>query len=143
MFEELSQKQIDWITDKNSLTQRLRTFTNNQISLHLFYDDWGITDENTEAWIRRTEWRYFDETWISATVIIPEQSITEETIELTRIGNRPIGEILFQDSTLTRTDFVFNPLEKKIWSRHSVFHYKGKPVSVIENFYPAFLDTIA
>jgi chorismate lyase len=142
IFEALTPTQVEWLTSKESLTLRLRTFTKNKISLHLFYDDWGITDENTEAWIRRMEWRYFDEVWVAATVIIPEQSITEDTMELTRIGDRSIGDVLFQDPTLTRTDFVFNPLKNNVWSRHSIFHFKKKPISIIENFYPAFLDAV-
>src|SRR3990167_749764 len=132
-FEGLTETQINWLTDKTSLTHRLRTFTRNQITHHLFYDDWGITDENTEAWIRRMEWRYFDDVWISATVIIPEQSITDDTIELTRAGARSIGEILFQDASTTRTDFVFNQLDNNVWSRHSIVHFKKKPISIIEN----------
>ena len=142
IFEGLTPTQIDWLTNKASLTERLRTFTQNKISLQLLYDDWGMTDQNEDAWIRRIEWRYYDEIWIAASVIIPEQSVTEDTNELTRVGERSIGDVLFQDPTLTRSDFIFKKWGNNSWSRHSIFHFKQKPLFVIEHFYSTFFDSI-
>lgn len=142
IFEELTPTQMDWLTNRASLTERLRTFTHNKIVLHLLYDDWGMTDQNENAWIRRIEWRYYDEIWIAATTLIPEQSITENTNELTHIGERSIGDILFQDPTLTRSDFIFKKCGNNSWSRQSFFHFKQKPLFIIEHFYSAFLDAI-
>lgn len=138
----LNPDQIDWLTDKNSLTQRLRTFTRDFIQLHILYDDWGMTESNQEAWIRRIEWKHGEDIWITATVIIPDTSITPETEELTRIGNRAIGEILFRDPTLTRSDFTFYK-EKSGWLRESVFYYKQKPIFISEYFHSLFLDVVS
>src|SRR3990167_733961 len=141
-FEELNSAQIEWVTNPESLTKRLREFTDNKISLHVLYDDWGMTDQNQEAWIRRIEWHYFDERWITATVITPDTSITEETAELKNIGGKPIGEILFQEPTLTYSDFIFEKINKNEWSRQRTFYFKQKPLMIIEHFLPVFFSAI-
>ncbi len=142
ILEDLTRLQQDWLTSKESLTQRLRAFTHNKITHHLFYDDWGITDQNQEAWIRRMEWRYENEVWVSCIVVIPETSMTAETSELMHIGKRSIGDILFQDPTLTRSDFVFSVLENGNIKRTSTFYYKNHPIVLVENFFPEFLGKI-
>ena len=141
-FEGLTPQQIDWLTNKASLTQQLRTFTQDKITHHLLYDDWGILDQNEEAWIRKMEWRLYDETWIAATVMIPATSITPETDALTRIGKRSIGDILFQDPQLTRSDFTFSKEVGHGWSRQSVFYFKQHPLIIREHFYRAFFDAV-
>lgn len=143
LFEDLTPQQRDWLTSKVSLTQRLRTFTQNKISHHLFYDDWGITDDDQEAWIRRMEWQYEDAVWMACTVIIPATSVTEKTQELTQIGKRAIGEVLFQDPTLTRTDFIFSDREEDGITRSSTFYYKNQPIFLIEKFFSEFLEKLA
>lgn len=137
-LEGLTETQIEWLINPESLTKRLREFTNNKISLYVLYDDWGMTDENQEAWIRRVEWRYFDEIWITATVIIPDTSITEETNELKNMGGKPIGEILFQEPTLTYSDFIFEKINQNEWSRQRTFYFKQKPLMIVENFLSVF-----
>lgn len=141
-FEELNSAQIEWLINPESLTKRLREFTDNKISLHVLYDDWGMTDQNQEAWIRRIEWRHFDEIWIIATVIIPGTSITEETAELKNIGGKPIGEILFKEPTLTYSDFIFEKINKNEWLRQRTFYFKQKPLMIFETFLPAFFSAI-
>lgn len=142
LFDELNPKQIDWLTSKESLTRRLRDFTQHKITLALLYNDWGMIDHNTNAWIRRMEWRYFDVVWITATVVIPETSINEETHLLLSIGKQSIGDILFQDPTLTRSEFSFSQITENGISRSSTFYYRQQPVLVVENFLPNFFDAV-
>ena len=142
IFEGLTSHQRDWLSSKESLTKRLRTVTQNKITHHLFYNDWGIVDQNTTAWIRRMEWRYENTTWVACTVMIPETSINEETQELLHTGEKSIGDTLFQDPTLTRSDFTFSKCNNNEWGRESIFYYKQQPIFLVEHFYAEFFDAI-
>lgn len=152
LAQHLSETAYSWLTDSSSLTKRLRTFTHNEIEHHLFYDDWGIVDKtaygtlridtNQKTWIRRMEWRHKNNIWVACTVIIPESSITDETSELSHIGRRSIGDILFQDPTLKRSEFFYQQSGKTV-SRFSTFYFKQQPIGLIETFLPAFFQAIA
>jgi len=143
IFEGLNARQIDWLTSKESLTKRLRAFTQNKIALELLYDDWGIVDENATAWIRRVEWRYENKVWVAGTVVIPESSINAETECLTQIGTKSIGDTLFQNPTLSRSDFSFTKLSDGEWSRQSTFYFMQQPLIIIEKFTQEFFQAIA
>lgn len=131
----LSPSAQSWLTDSASLTKRLRAFTDNRIEHHLFYNDW---DEAKLNWIRRMEWRFENETWVACVVTIPKTSLIAE---LADIGHRSIGDILFQDPTLTRTEFTFQKNDE-YYSRFSTFCFKEKPIDLSETFYPAFFRAI-
>ena len=146
----LTPTQRDWLTSPESLTKRLRHFTRNAITHHLFYDNWGdanpleygalAIDPSVKTWIRRMEWRLDNTTWVICSVVIPETSITDETEELKHIKQRSIGDILFQDNTLKRSEFTFIENANNQWTRHSIFYFKKQPLLVVENFQPAFFD---
>ena len=124
-----------WLTNTESLTKRLRLFTDNKIAHHLFFNDW---DSHRENWIRRMEWRYGDEIWVRCVVTIPRDSLIDE---LKDINQRSIGEILFQDPGLTRSEFVFSR-DGETTTRTSTFHFKQKPIHLTEVFLPAFFDAL-
>lgn len=142
---------FSWLCSKESLTQRLREFTHNQISHYLFYDDWGIASHqavislniihDAKTWIRKMEWRLGDETWVACDVIIPASSITSKTKILKQIGKKSIGDTLFQDSTLRRSEFEYQ-VEDNNLSRHSIFYFHEQPLLIIETFLPAFFHAI-
>ncbi|OGT41100.1 MAG: hypothetical protein A3F13_02925 [Gammaproteobacteria bacterium RIFCSPHIGHO2_12_FULL_40_19] len=151
-IEHLTPTEKDWVTNKASLTVRLRQFTHNEITLQLFHDDWGPADEasrtalkitgDEKTWIRHIEWHYRNIPWLSCDVVIPKRSITPETIELTLIGNGSIGDTLFKDKTLQRSDFVFFKANENTVTRHSVLLYKEHPLLVVETFLPVFFEAI-
>lgn len=136
IFKGLTTTQQDWLTSKESLTKRLRTFTHGKISHHLLYNDW-----EKNAWVRRMEWRHENSVWVACVVTIPKTSLNAETDALLHIGTRSIGEVLFQDSTLTRSDFIFSKIHDG-WKRDSIFYYKNQPILLVENFLPEFFDAI-
>lgn len=141
IFEGLTAAQQDWLTNKASLTQRLRTFTQGKISHHLLYNDWEKNDANA-AWVRCMEWRYKNHVWVACVVTIPKTSLNTETDMLLHIGENSIGDVLFQDPALTRSDFVFSKIGDG-WKRESIFHYKKQPIWLIENFKLEFFDAIS
>lgn len=152
-LSSLTLEQKSWLTDPRSLSKRLREHTQNHITFHLFYDSWGMVDnalrallaikQDEKTWIRNIEFRYDDVLWISAVVVIPESSITSDTSELSHVGKQAIGDLLFQDPTLTRGEFSFCEIAQMHFERHSIFHYKQKPLLIVETFFPAFFKRIS
>ncbi|MDP1574827.1 MAG: chorismate lyase [Coxiellaceae bacterium] len=132
----LSDAALDWFTDKNSLTKRLREFTHNTIEHHLFFNNW---DPKKENWIRDMEWKNDDQTWLHCLVIIPKESFIDE---LQDVGHRSIGDILFVEPSLSRSDFEYQE-KNAYYSRRSIFHFKEKPFELIETFFPAFFQAIS
>ena len=151
-LEHLTALEKSWVTNTASLTTRLRQLTHNEIKLELFYDNWGDADTSSrealkinpdeKTWIRHIEWRYNTIAWLSCDVVIPNSSITSETEELKLIGKGSIGDTLFKDKTLQRSDFSFFKTDENTITRHSVLLYKGQPLLVIETFLPAFFEAI-
>lgn len=147
----LSKTEREWVTDKQSLTQKLRALTHNQIQLQLLHDNWGISSNASrtilhittgeKTWIRKIEWCFENHVWLKCEVVIPESSLTPETQILTQIGNGAIGETLFKDSTLKRADFTYQKENDRI-TRHSIFHYKGKPLLISETFQSDFFAAL-
>lgn len=150
--KNISTTAFSWLSSKDSLSKKLREFTHNKISHHLFYDDWGDApdfayaalniEHDSKTWIRNMQWRINDAIWLACTVVIPASSITTETTILQHIGKNSIGDILFQDPSLKRSDFTFIKENGDRWSRYSIFHFHGKPLLISETFLPDFFYAI-
>lgn len=132
-----------WLSYKSSLTTRLREFTNQAITFHLLHEAWNTVD-NQLTWIRQIQWQLHQIGWIDATIFIPKSSINAETKCLLYSHERPIGEQLFQEPSLTRSDFdFFQPVQNSlIWIRESVFQFKQQPLTLRETFLPLFFEAI-
>lgn len=146
----LSIDQIAWLTDPRSLTQKLRAFTQNKITFHVLHDGWQDVGETSRSilklsneektWIRKIEWRFQNILWINAVVVIPESSMLN-AVELKKIGNNPIGEILFKDPTLMRDDFIFEKIDND-FVRRSIFRFKKQPLLINERFFSDFFARV-
>lgn len=157
-FQQLSDQEQAWLTDKNSLTKKLREFAGEKIQLVLLCEGWisaqswhpntpiltyrnllEIKDPTEATWIRQVEWQYEKNIWLSCTVVIPRSSvILGRTDELICLGGRSIGDVLFKDSTLESSDFQFLSLYRDSITRYRILTYKGQPLLIVETFLPAF-----
>ena len=133
----------DWLSYKPSLTKRLREFTNNQIKFQVIREHWNLSHHNP-IWTREITWQLHTACWIEATLLIPQSSINTETECLLSTNERPIGEQLFQEPSLTRSDFEFFQVTERPsqWIRESVFHFKQQPLTLREAFLPSFFKAI-
>ena len=136
--QELPKIAWDWLTDKTSLTKRLKQFTQNKINFCLI-QDWQL--QNTQ-YSRKIEWRLNSDLWIKANLLLPQKSVNQDTKHLLEINTKPIGEILFEDPSLTRTDFLFHQESDLIWTRESIFYFKEQPITLIETFYSDFFKAL-
>ncbi len=90
-----------------SLTQRLRHFTSGRIQDRLIRDVFEMSQEeegtvfvNTFPGImriREIDWRYQNDLWVAARVVIPLATMEAKGRQLKYIGERSLGDILFSD----------------------------------------------
>lgn len=108
--------------------------------------------------IREVELYCGDEPWVFARTLIPASSLTGGARRLARLGDRPLGAVLFADPTTQRrlvqmakllprhplfgaaTDHL-SERPTELWGRRTIFRYAGKPILVNEIFLPAVLNT--
>jgi len=157
-------EQWEWLNSADSLTARLRHFTDHQTSMELLYAGWGealpeekaaFSETLSAVWIRQIIHQYRQIPWIWARVIIPEHTL--QTTGLDGGTPHPIGDILFQDPNLTRTDLMFarltirhpyyqqirqylSPKTTQVCARRSMLWFHQQPLLINEVFLPAFFD---
>jgi len=98
-----------------------------------------------------------DEPWVFARSVLPRKTLTGPRRFLGKLGNRPLGEILFSDPNIQRdalevaeikkgqrmfncaTGCLANPPDF-VWGRRSVFYLHKKSLLVNEVFLPFILN---
>lgn len=98
---------------------------------------------------------YCDDTpWVYARTVIPMTSLRGSLRSLTKLGNKPLGAVLFADKTMRRSEMEITALKpghlcypwtrhpgpETIWGRRSVFRLHNKPLLVSEFFLPGVRD---
>lgn len=88
--------------------------------------------------------------WVYARTVIPLTSLRGPLRGLTRLGNKPLGAVLFANRTMRRSAIEVTRLmpqhpchaavqhagKEIIWGRRSVFHLHNRPLLVSEFFLP-------
>ncbi len=153
-----------WLTAKGSLTAQLRqrcpelevVILSEKLEHPLASEAQSLGLQPGEpAWIRCVLLRGGAENWIYARTVIPHFLESNPWFHLQQLGNKPLGEVLFQDSTIQRTPFTFarQPLtnwpylalpsshgNKAIgYARRSVFTQQQAPLLLTEVFLPSLL----
>lgn len=95
--------------------------------------------------------------WVFARTVLPQRNLRGPVRALTRLGRRPLGEVLFADPTtrrvrvevarITRRHHLFRPATvhlrrppKVIWGRRTLFEFGGRRILVNEIFLPAIAE---
>ena len=156
-----------WLFDTCSLTQRLQQACAasgrggfavkvlSQRRMRPYHDERLLLGmpEHQMALVRQVQLTCAGQPWVFARTVIPVRSLSGRGRRLARLGNRPLGAMLFADRTvrrgrlqvarLTPGNAVFTSavsgltqLPDEIWGRRSVFHYDGRPLLVNEIFLP-------
>lgn len=113
---------------------------------------------NEEAWVRCVVLKCQQRNWVYARTVIPNLNSQNPWQELQTLGNKPLGEILFEIPSIQRSPFEFakealsdwpylmNHLQqpqlskKPGFARRSVFKQKQSPLLLTEVFLPGLLD---
>lgn len=153
----------NWLFNRGSLTQRLREICADRFRVRVLHQGWIRPDHDeahalqlrmaTWAWVREVQLLCGDQPWVFARTLIPALTLGGRGRRLTRLGSRPLGEVLFADPTVRRGPVEIacigpdqrlhhrafahcNEPPDTIWARRSLFWMDGSPLLVCEIFLP-------
>jgi len=150
----------DWLFDPASLTGRIVATCKGQFSVRVLSVQRGFPrlDETlalgmrarNQALVRQVLLCCDGEPWVYARTVIPLTSLRGKLRGLTRLGNKPLGAVLFADRTMRRGEIEVTRLtaqhacyaamqtgtRESVWGRRSVFHLYNRPLLVSEFFLP-------
>jgi chorismate--pyruvate lyase len=116
-------------------------------------DEAGLLGCRRAVLIREVELRCQDDPRVFARTLIPATSLSGRARLLARLGERPLGAVLFEDRSTRRVSVEFcrlvpgQPLHAAatahlamsstpVWGRRTLFRYAGQPLLVNEIFLP-------
>jgi len=161
-----SRKVQDWLSTKGSLTAKLRLLCpdleviilSERLEIPLVNETQSLGLQPNEAvWVRCVVLKGQGKNWIYARTVIPNFSETNPWAHLQKLGNKPLGEVLFQDKSVKRTPFTFATQSLETWpyltghlgadtakktgyARRSKFTQQGVPLLLTEVFLPGLLE---
>ncbi|WP_165831967.1 MULTISPECIES: chorismate lyase [Gammaproteobacteria] len=152
-----------WLNDAGSLTAKLKALSNNfrvellgQQQLHAHNSEiqfLGITDTHL-CIVREVLLNSDDESWVFARSVLPVSSLSDEDQALAEMGNNPLGEVLFQNSSIVPGDIQVAQFDQasnvvrldntlhansvtSLFGRRRLFHLQNGPILVAEVFLSA------
>lgn len=156
---ELSPSVYSWLSESGSLTERLKQHCQ-YFSLKLILQDWGKslpTEANAlqmaptaPAMVREVALVCDEKPCIFARTIIPAATYAANEASLVTLGTTPIGNLLFADTKIQRSqfevalvkpgDYLFHLVwgdtqpVADCWSRRSIFFLAKHPLLITEVF---------
>lgn len=165
-FDDLPYDRADWLTDTGSLTTKLVSSCHPaRFNVKLVSLKWerptlserrllGMKRRGAVALVRQVLLRCDRTDWVFARTLIPASSFSGRARRLALLGNRPLGAVLFSDSSTQRTkmeiarlmpgqqlhQLASHSLKDKqvdLWGRRTLFRFAGQPLLVNEIFLPS------
>ena len=151
-----------WLIDNGSLTRKLVALSKDQFEVQVLRQEVatpGAAEANalkmtqqTPVMIREVVLKGRGRPWVFARSILPMTTMTGRLAGLRTLSNQPLGELLFQDPSMTREALEAACLPARIlsvpaalaagdeplWARRSVFFLDKKPLLVSEVFLSEF-----
>jgi chorismate--pyruvate lyase len=151
------------LLDPGSLTRRLREACPGQFRVGVLREYWARpllseaqllgVEPGRYVWTREVQLFCDVQPWVFARTMIPAATLRGGEQRLKRLGDRPLGELLFTDpcaqrgkvqiaritpgQRLHRRAFgVLAEAPAAIWGRRSLFRIDGRPLLVCEIFLP-------
>lgn len=152
-----------WLLDPASLTHRVEQACTGGFHVELLKQGWARPMLNERlllnlrhgaaGFVRQVRLVCRGEPWVFARTIIPRATLSGPRRRLARLGNKPLGAVLFADPGMRRGDLQLarirpgeqlfatatrglQPAPLEIWGRRSVFYLGGRPLLVSEIFLP-------
>lgn len=104
--------QRDWLQDEGSLTRRLTALSAERFSVAVLDEGWqALRDDEctalgcaagSEGWVREVLLCGADEPWVFARSVASQAALQQEPFALERLGQQPLGHLLFSDRAFTR-----------------------------------------
>ncbi len=128
---------MHWLDDSRSLTTKLKTkfddFAVNVVSqtqLNPHQNETAVLGFEGDSIIREVELLGSNQVMVFARSVIP---VTNDTKDLLNIGSKPLGEVLFNDPTITRGQLQITHTGST-WGRRSTFTIGTTKLLVSEFF---------
>ncbi len=144
------------------MTKRLKQLSGNQFSVTVLNHSWQQPQQSEQEILslekswgigREVVLNGINQSWIYARSFFPESVVKAYGEELLELGQRPLGEILFNNPEVTRSDFSIasllpehleyqvaaNALKQApqfFWARRSQFTLPGGVIVLMEVFSP-------
>jgi len=156
-----------WLNEKGSLTKRLRSVYGNRLTVRLLYHHWkpAFAEECQELNVAHHRYQlirevllHIDDTpLVLARTILPEHTIRIAHRNLSHLGTRPLGEVIFAYPDLELRQRYFSqvprhiwsstvqsefPLGQSVWGRRTLYAIHNQPLLVSEFFLPTMLKKI-
>ena len=151
-----------WLTTPDSLTAKLKQSCSN-LQVHVLSEtiERPLIEEaralnlppQETAWVRCVLLKCAQQDWVYARTIIPNLSASNPWQSLQNLGDKPLGEVLFELPGIQRSEFEFSKQPLKSWpylktaltnitpktlgyARRSVFRQQNWPLLLTEVFLP-------
>lgn len=153
----------DWLFNQQSLTSRLRQLSHGQFGVQPLFEGWQQlrADEcqvlgcppGSSGWARIVFLTGLDTPWVYARSVASREQLLDSGFDLAGLGQRPLGELLFNDQAFDRGEIEICQLQTTILSaaaqpycqpgtsllaRRSCFTSGALKILVAEAFLPAF-----
>jgi len=136
-FDDIPEKALFWIRDDQSLTQKLKKrYTDFRVEVHkqeeleIYNHEINLLGNEKNFIVREVSLYGDNQPVVFARSVIPKNAKTDSIM---RIGNKPLGEILFTDPNTLREPIEVT-FQNDIWGRRSVFVMNNSRILVSEFF---------
>lgn len=156
-----------WVYEKGSLTRRLRNFYGNTFTVEILFHRWkpAFISECKLLKLPHQQYNLIREVLlhadgkplILARTILPEQTIKIAKRNLSHLGNRPLGEVIFSYPKLERLELNIScvepsfwrqavteklPINQPVWGRRTIYAIQKQKMLVSEFFLPGALEIL-
>ncbi len=157
---------LGWLTDRGSLTARLKGFCPGRFSVVVLGEQWVRPDpsearllkvrHDQKVLLRQVHLMCGDQLCVYARSVIPLSTLKGRHRRLLFLGDRPLGEYLFKSPTLQRGRIEWGSLTpgsalyktampdggsgEPVWGRRSLFRIDSKSLLVSEFFLPVLFN---
>jgi len=140
------QRTRQWLTHPGSLTHLLKLTSDGHFRVEVLEEgeqqlhnailrgEFGPLAEDHRFWSRKVLLKGNDQGWVQAHTLLPEHSQLSPLEEVMSLGNKPLGEFLFNHPRLTRSHLHITRSKSGAWGRKSLFFLYRKPIMVAEFF---------
>lgn len=142
----LTEGQRYWLRGNQSLTKQLIEYSDNQFSVRVLreYRHKPYVHEvrklgqplNQACLIREVELLCKQQPIVFARSIIPLTALRGTGLQLARLGNKPLGHLLFKQANvdLEQREIALISLESAYWARRTIYQFNGSDILVSEFF---------
>jgi len=153
----------DWLFAQGSLTQRLTALCRTEFRVQLINEGWQTLSNsecatldiahNSLGWVREVFLCDGQQAWVFARSVASQAALQTASFDISQLGTRSLGELLFSDPAFSRGPMYINHLPstelpvqaqqqaksaQRLWARRSCFQKDSLGVLVAEVFLPQF-----